>query len=1023
MPFPSGKGQLNTANYYANRGKVNPLTTSHCPLGFDNNAKIGKPFGVYYSNGTFMPIDLIAIAFDQILELAKEKGKRSEKILKALNAIGLKQDAPLDKGFDGVYAYTLVIYGIDKPKPILEFFRHEFIKRAFRKSFEQRDSSILEEETENFLDWNQIGKDILAIDYEPRREFAEFREQFIAGAKLTRSPQEVLVDQKLDELPTKNYLDTKFEPIYNKLNTTPQKQEDKTISFEKSIPPMPSYFMERNEYTDTIKNLLLQDSKNVGITGVSHTIGLQGMGGIGKSIIAIAIAHDEQIRDAFPDGIIWATLGQNLSKDKIPEVQNQILNCFDELEVIPESPQKGLELLKNRFSGKRILLILDDVWDIKNFEYFDISFGESRLLVTTRHSQILTSIDAEECKIDVLSQEQSLQLLRKQSKWADNVALPESAQEIVKQCGGLPLALSMIGAMLKDKPSDRWAIVLKHLKNADLKSIKQKIKGYFHENLFAALHVSVEDQPQPNRNCYVELAVFPKDTLIPESVLEFYWDKDELEGKESIKVIDELVDASLIFRYDNYSLMLHDLQRDYVYSQCSDIHALHQKIVDAYAEKYPAGWDTIPHTKPTYFENYFAYHLQQLTDKKKSQKLAEELLNSSNGLNWISVLQCAEIVGKTPRQVAQQTIKISRVSNVLYRCIQILRHDAKEDARRLLQESKVPEVIIVCLKLLGSDAKEAARRLLQESKEHQVITVCLNLLGEEAKEDARRLLQESKEHQVITVCLNLLGEEAKEDARRLLQESKDSQVVTVCLKLLGSEAKEDARRLLQESKDSQVVTVCLKLLGSDAKEDARRLLQESKVPEVIIVCLKLLGSDAKEDARRLLQESKVPEIVTVCLKLLGSDAKEDARRLLQENKNLTIQVACFNILGSEANEEALEVLNNWRSKPRFLVFAALKVFSNDPDQVERYCRYILKNWEHDIEYSIKKNPKKKFSRHITLALTHPKLKTTAKVFVAAMLKREEQSPGFLHLPLLKIAQAISEGKTFVWGEEIEPELL
>ena len=100
-----------------------------------------------------MPIDLIATAFDQILELAKEKGKRSEKIFKALNAIGLKQDAPLDKGFDGVYAYTLVVYGIDKPQPILKFFRHKFIKSAFLKSFESRDPSNLQEESKNFLDW------------------------------------------------------------------------------------------------------------------------------------------------------------------------------------------------------------------------------------------------------------------------------------------------------------------------------------------------------------------------------------------------------------------------------------------------------------------------------------------------------------------------------------------------------------------------------------------------------------------------------------------------------------------------------------------------------------------------------------------------------------------------------------------------------------------------------------------------------------------------------------------------------
>lgn len=174
-----------------------------------------------------MPIDLIATAFDLIigqgLELAKDKAKRSERILKILNTIGLKQDAPPANDFNGVYAYTLVVYGIDKPKLILEFFRHQFIKDAFWKSFEKRDLTILEEEAINFLDWNEIGKDILAVDYDPKREFAEFREQFINAAKLTRTVQEVLVDHtldnisgKLNELPTREDFESLAEVIQQK---------------------------------------------------------------------------------------------------------------------------------------------------------------------------------------------------------------------------------------------------------------------------------------------------------------------------------------------------------------------------------------------------------------------------------------------------------------------------------------------------------------------------------------------------------------------------------------------------------------------------------------------------------------------------------------------------------------------------------------------------------------------------------------------------------------------------------------
>ncbi len=253
-----------------------------------------------------MPIDLIATALDQILELAKEKGKRSEKILKALNAIGLKQDAPLDKGFDGVYAYTLVIYGIDKPRPILEFFRHQFIKNAFWNSFNKRDLSILEEETENFLDWNEIGKDILAIDYDPKREFSEFREQFITATKLTRSVQEVLVDHKLEdisgdiqEVPTKDELKTELSPINQKLDELTSKEKRlsgeqlKAIANKSLDRHRARFSFHKEEETareiprdihKTIVDSLIQSPKPI--------IGIMGPSGIGKSTLLRQIGRD-----------------------------------------------------------------------------------------------------------------------------------------------------------------------------------------------------------------------------------------------------------------------------------------------------------------------------------------------------------------------------------------------------------------------------------------------------------------------------------------------------------------------------------------------------------------------------------------------------------------------------------------------------------------------------------------------------------------------------------------------------------
>lgn len=128
-----------------------------------------------------------------------EKAKRREAVIRVLKKVRLDPDAP-PPDFDGVYAYTLIEYGVGKPKPILDFFRHEFIKQAFRKSFEQRAPSILDNEAENLLDWSEIGAELRRMDIDPRREFARFTAVFHTLADRTRMVVEVKRDQKLEDV-------------------------------------------------------------------------------------------------------------------------------------------------------------------------------------------------------------------------------------------------------------------------------------------------------------------------------------------------------------------------------------------------------------------------------------------------------------------------------------------------------------------------------------------------------------------------------------------------------------------------------------------------------------------------------------------------------------------------------------------------------------------------------------------------------------------------------------------------------
>ena len=141
-----------------------------------------------------------------ILEILKKSSdktwkaaKRNDKVLKILEAVGLKPGKP-DPNFESVYAYTLLEYGLEKPEPILEFFQHKDIRGAFSKSFQENKADILYMEAEGFVGWNKIGDDLREINCDPRLEFARFTLVFNEMVDRTRTPAEVRLDHKIDHI-------------------------------------------------------------------------------------------------------------------------------------------------------------------------------------------------------------------------------------------------------------------------------------------------------------------------------------------------------------------------------------------------------------------------------------------------------------------------------------------------------------------------------------------------------------------------------------------------------------------------------------------------------------------------------------------------------------------------------------------------------------------------------------------------------------------------------------------------------
>jgi WD40 repeat protein len=189
---------------------------------------------------------------------------------------------------------------------------------------------------------------------------------------------------------------------------------------------------------------------------------------------------------------------------------------------------------------------------------------------------------------------------------------PPEAQEVARECGNLPLALAMTGAMLRGKPN-RWGNVLHKLQNADLDKIRRDFPNYPYHDLLKALQVSVEELKPDHQARYLDFAVFPEDTPIPEAVLQTFWESQGLDQYAAQDMLDLLVDRSLVRRDEDGNLSLHDLQFDYVKKQSGDLTALHNRLLEAYrakylnTENYPAAWAEGPNDG--YFFQHLAYHL------------------------------------------------------------------------------------------------------------------------------------------------------------------------------------------------------------------------------------------------------------------------------------------------------------------------------------------------------------------------------------------------------------------------------
>ena len=192
-------------------------------------------------------------------------------------------------------------------------------------------------------------------------------------------------------------------------------------------------FVGRGLEIDTLITALRRERRAC-ITGIS------GMGGIGKTELALLVA--ERLRDDYPDAQFFINLQGTDANPRSPQDAMAIcIRAFLGPEAkLPEEPEQLSHLYRSQLSGKRVLLLLDNAADSAQVRPLLPPTG-CAVLVTSRQSVALPGMTP--LTLHPLTEQEAQELLLDIAGRAEPVA-----EQICKLCGYLPLALRAAGSLL-----------------------------------------------------------------------------------------------------------------------------------------------------------------------------------------------------------------------------------------------------------------------------------------------------------------------------------------------------------------------------------------------------------------------------------------------------------------------------------------------------------------------------------------------------------------------------------------------
>jgi DNA-binding SARP family transcriptional activator/tetratricopeptide (TPR) repeat protein len=297
------------------------------------------------------------------------------------------------------------------------------------------------------------------------------------------------------------------------------------------------------------------------ISDGSPLVAVTGMAGIGKTSLVIRWAHS--LKDRFPDGAIYLDLRGFEAPEKLVAPYDALGALLEALGVpslaAPKTVEARADRLRSLVSTRRVLVVLDNAKDAEQVRPLLLGEPRSLVIVTSRDQLLGLAVHdgATLIPLDKWDPDAARALIAARVGSRRVHAEPDAVRSIVRSCGGLPLALSMVGARAAFQPDLSLQDIAEEL--VPTAGRLSAIGDAVGEDLSAAFGWSYRALTEPAARLFRHLAVHPGPQMSLASLASVIGET----VKETRVLTRSLISANMLTEASPDRFVLHDLLRVY----------------------------------------------------------------------------------------------------------------------------------------------------------------------------------------------------------------------------------------------------------------------------------------------------------------------------------------------------------------------------------------------------------------------------------------------------------------------------